>query len=95
MKKGKCCDDSGLNAEHYFNAPLKLLDRLVALFNCMLLHGYVPHQFQSGTIVPIIKDPHGDRGDMNNYRGITIAPIISKIFEHSLRILFQPFLTTN
>lgn len=32
---------------------------------------------------------------MNNYRGITIAPIISKIFEHALRIVFQPFLSTS
>lgn len=32
---------------------------------------------------------------MNNYRGITIAPIISKIFEHALKIVFQPFLSTS
>ena len=63
--------------------------------NAMLLHGHVPRQFQRGTIVPIVKDQHGDKGDMNNYRGITIEPIISKIFEHVLRIIFQPYLTTS
>ena len=32
---------------------------------------------------------------MNNYRGITIAPIISKIFEHVMRICFSDFLSTS
>ena len=95
LKKGKCSDDSHISAEHYFNAPLTLFDRLQCLFNQMLLHGHVPHQFQCGTIVPIVKDRHGDLGDMNNYRGITIAPILSKIFEFSLSIIFQPYLTTS
>ena len=95
MKKGKCCDDDLVSAEHFFHAPLPLLQRLQELFNAMLLHGFVPQQFQRGTIVPIVKDHHGDKGDLNNYRGITIAPIISKIFEHVLRIVFQSFLSTS
>ena len=61
----------------------------------MLTHGYVPHQFQRGTIVPIVKDHQGDLGNMNNYRGITLAPIISKIFEYVLQSLFGSFLTTS
>ena len=95
MKKGKCADDALINAEHFFNAPLSMFDRLQGLFNKMLLHGVVPDQFQCGTIIPIVKDRQGDQGDMNNYRGITIAPIISKIFEHTMQIVFQPFLTTS
>ena len=95
LQKGKCSDDALVNAEHFFNAPLGLFDRLQLLFSKMLLHGYVPYQFQRGTIIPIVKDRHGDNGNMNNYRGITIAPIISKIFEHTLQIVFQSFLTTS
>ena len=95
MKKGKSGDDSFVHAEHFFNAPLALFDRLQCLFNSMLMHGYVPSQFRLGTIVPIVKDLQGDKGDMNNYRGITIAPIASKIFEHALRIVFQPFLSSS
>ena len=95
MKKGKTNDDSYIHAEHFFNAPLDLFERLQCLFNRMLLHGRVPSQFQLGTIIPIVKDFQGDKGDLNNYRGITIAPIISKVFEHSLRIVFQSFLSTS
>ena len=95
LKKGKCCDDSLISAEHLFNAPLPLLVRLQRLFNFMLLHGHVPTQFQRGTIIPLVKDTHGDKGDLNNYRGITISPIISKVFEHVLRIVFSSFLSTS
>ena len=95
LKKGKCCDDVLISAEHFFHAPVSVLHRLQILFNAMLLHGTVPRQFQRGTIVPIVKDHQGDKGDLNNYRGITIAPIISKIFEHVLRIIFEPFLSTS
>ena len=95
MQKGKCSDDSLIHAEHFFNAPLRLFERLQCLFNSMLMHEFVPTQFQRGTIVPIVKDNKGDKGDLNNYRGITIAPIISKIFEHSMRIIFKPFLSTS
>ena len=65
------------------------------LFNSMLQHGVVPAQFRLGTIVPLVKDRHGDQGDMNNYRGITIAPIYSKVFEHVLNILFKDYLSTS
>ena len=82
------------HCNHFFNAPLPLIQRLQNLFNVMMLHGRVPRQFQRGTIVPIVKDQQGDKSDLNNYRGITIAPLISKIFEHVLRIIYQPYLST-
>ena len=95
LKKGQCADDSLIFAEHFFNAPLAFFDRMQTLFNRMLLHSCVPQQFRRGTIVPIVKDRHGDQGDLNNYRGITIAPIMSKVFEYVLLSLFQPFLSTS
>ena len=95
MQKGKCSDDSSIHAEHIFNAPMPLFTRMEDLFNGMLLHGFVPSQFQRGTIVPIVKDRSGDKGEMNNHWGITIAPIISKVFEHALHIVFQSSLTTS
>ena len=95
LRKGKTCDDDKIHAEHFFNAPLTLFDRLQLLFNSMLSHAFVPSQFRLGTIIPLIKDRHGDAGELNNYRGITIAPIFSKIFEHVLRIQFDEYLSTS
>ena len=30
--------------------------------------------------MPIVKDRLGDIADVNNYRGITLSPVISKLF---------------
>jgi hypothetical protein len=95
MKQGKCSDDEKITAEHFFNAPLNLFKRLCLIFNAMLRHSFIPHQFRLGSLIPIVKDHQGNLGDCNNYRGITISPIVSKIFEHVLRILFHDHLTTS
>ena len=54
--KGKCSDDAHVSAEHFFNAPLVLFDRLHLLFDKMLTRSFVPHQFHRGTIIPLAKD---------------------------------------
>ena len=95
MRDGKSSDDDGLSAEHFKNGPLILLVKLSSLFNSMLAHGFVPKQFRLGTITPIIKDRHGNHGDVQNYRGITISPIISKIFECILKSLFSDVLSSS
>ena len=95
MKDGKSADDDGLSAEHFKNGPLLLFIKLSSLFNSMLSHGFVPRQFRYGTIIPIIKDKNGNASDVNNYRGITISPLISKIFERVLKDLFSQFLGSS
>ena len=61
----------------------------------MLSHAFVPRQFRFGTIIPIIKDKNGNASDVNNYRGITISPMISKVFEHVLKEKFAHHLSTS
>ena len=95
MNQGKCSDDDGLQAEHFMNGPLALMLRLTSLFNYMLKHAFVPEQFRFGTIVPIIKDRNGNSSDISNYRGITISPMASKIFEIILRNKFANSLKTS
>ena len=95
MTPGKSSDDDGLHAEHFQNAPLVLIIKLTSLFNFMLSHAFVPSQFRFGTIIPIIKDRHGSASDVSNYRGITISPMISKVFEHVLKLLFSQHLSTS
>ena len=61
----------------------------------MLKHAFVPKQFRFGYIVPLVKDQQGNKTDVNNYRGITISPLPSKLFEHVLKSVFFDFLTTS
>ena len=95
LKDGKCADADGICAEHIKNAPLSLCHRLTALFNNMMRHGFVPDQFKRGFMIPIVKDTQGNVSDASNYRGITISPIISKIFEHVLKNKFSDYLHTS
>ena len=41
------------------------------------------------------QDQHGNSSDTNNYRGITISPIVSKLFEHVLKLVFFEHLQTS
>ena len=95
MQTGKCADDDGLTAEHFHNAPLSVLQRLTSLFNYMMSHAFVPKQFRSGFMIPIIKDNQGSHSDVGNYREITISPVISKIFKHVLKIVFSEHLASS
>ena len=95
LKSGKSCDDDGISAEHFLNAPYSIFVRLQHLFSAMIAHSFVPRQFSHGSILPLVKDNHGNHSDINNYRGITISPIASKIFEHLLKSMLAPFLLTD
>ena len=95
LKSGKCSDDDGINAEHIQHAPFNFLQRLLSLLNGMLRHSCVPNQFRFGNMIPIIKDSQGNFGDVSNYRGITISPIITKVLEHALKGLFSDYLSTS
>ena len=53
---------------------------LCALFRSIILHGYMPNDFGSGIIIPLIKDKTGDVNNVHNYRGITLMQGISKLF---------------
>ena len=95
MKAGKSMDEGQIAAEHLHFAPLNFLLRVSALFNLMLRHAFVPNDFRSGFMIPVIKDTRGNKADTGNYRGITISPILSKLFEHVLKIVFDDFLSTS
>ena len=60
MKQGNCEDDDQLYAEHFLHAPLILFIKLASLLNYMMAHSFVLKQFKFGTIIPLIKDKHGN-----------------------------------
>ena len=46
-----------------------------------LRHSFVPEQFLTSYVVPVVKDKRGDTADMNNYRGISVSSVVSKVME--------------
>jgi len=58
---------------------------LSLLFNSILKHSYVPRAFCHGIIIHLLKTKHGDASKIEMYRGITLSPTLSKLFEFYLQ----------
>ena len=95
LKLGKAGGPDDLCSEHIQYAHPSLVLHLVYFFRFMFFHGLVPDDFGAGTIIPLVKDKTGDINDINNYRGITLIPVISKLFELVLLNLCESLLYTD
>mgnify|MGYP000748515169 CR=1 FL=1 len=78
MANNKAPGHDGIVAEMLKLGGAPVLRRLTHLFNTVLRGGTVPDGWRKGTIVSIFKV--GDNTDPNNYRGITLLPVIDKLF---------------
>ena len=81
LKPCKSAGHDGISPEHLIYSHPCLISLLKLLFSIMFKHGYVPEAFGSGMIIPIVKDRNGDVQSLENYRPITLSPVISKVFE--------------
>ena len=96
LHSGKVPGYDRLQSEHLSHAHPVLLVLLSKLFCLMLKYGYVPDSFGKGLLIPIPKDSN-TRGSMtvDSFRGITISPVISKLFEHCLLMLYSDSLYSS
>ena len=95
MQKGKASGPDDLCAEHMIYAHPSLVMHLKSLFQLILKHGFVPTNFGSGISIPLIKDKTGNINNPDNYRAITLSPVISKLFEMVVLDICSEFLTTD
>ena len=58
---------------------------LSVVFQAMLKYGFLPKQFMSTMIVPILKSKNGDITSKLNYRPIALATVCSKIIDFSCK----------
>ena len=82
LKLNKCCDPSNIFAEHivYSNSE-PLYSWLSDCFNQIFESGYVPKALSISTIIPLVKSYKKSLSDPNNYRGISLIPIVTKLLE--------------
>ena len=95
LKLGKAAGLDEVEPEHIVYAHPVVQSMLATLFNSILYYGYVPREFGSGIIIPIIKDKSGDKTSSCNYRGITLSSNIAKLFELCLLDLYSSFLYSS
>jgi len=84
-----------ISADHIINSHGFVVVQLTCLFNCMIRQGYMPDAFGTGIIIPLVKDTTGNRGSADNYRGITLSPVLSKLFELCLLLCLKDFMRTS
>ncbi|CAC5395133.1 unnamed protein product [Mytilus coruscus] len=90
LHSGKATDELGLAAEHFKNSPEIVTQFLTDCFNTIMKDKLIPHIFKSGIVIPVLKKGKNPMM-MDNYRGIAITPVVSKLFECTI----LPSLTQN
>ena len=68
---------------------------LAVLFNKSLVSGDLPAGFKEGIISPIFKTGKTDPSVPENYRGITLTHILSKLLESVVHIQVSEFLRSR
>ena len=83
MKTGKATAGF-IKYEHILHGSPKLLIHLQILFNSLIQHGYVPCDFLSGVITPVVKDTEGDISSTTNNHAITLSVVFASLFESAI-----------
>ena len=70
------------------NAPEILLEHIVTIIRCFLIHSHISTVLLLSTLVPIIKDKLGNLCISKNYRSIAISSLVLKIVDWVLILLY-------
>ncbi|XP_065650767.1 uncharacterized protein LOC136078878 [Hydra vulgaris] len=90
LKLNKTKDAFGISAEHlkYLRCEAQI-EWLKKFFTFSLNHGQTPKSMSTSLIIPLAKSYKKSLTDPNNYRGISIIPIFTKLIEYII-LIFCP-----
>ncbi|XP_045455615.1 uncharacterized protein LOC123665346 [Melitaea cinxia] len=81
MDRGKSPGHDGLSIEHLQHAG-PLIFKLLGLFYSLCVgHSYLPDDLMKTVVVPVVKNKTGNLADKHNYRPISLATIMAKVFD--------------
>ena len=86
MNEKKAAGHDGICSKELKVVADKIAWQLATLFNESLETGEIPSDFKVGNIIPIFKSGKKDVTAPENYRGISLTPLVSKVLE---RIVFD------
>lgn len=88
LKSNKCPDPFNILAEHLKCSNCnELLNWITDFSNHLLKDGITPASLSTSKIVPLVKSYKKSLNDPNNYRGISIIPVFTKLLEYLILIL--------
>lgn len=86
LKKGKAQDSNGISAEHIMFASPLIIIHITNIINLIIRQQEIPDILKDGVITPIFKKKKSPLCP-DNYRRITVTPIIGKILE---KVIVKP-----
>lgn len=93
LKRNKSSGDDKLIAEIFIDSKHIIAPSLRKLFNFIFNSGVYPESWTRGVIVPVPKK--GDKNNVDNYRGIMLTSIFSKLFSLLLDVRASKFIDEN
>ena len=83
LKLGKSRDQYGILAEHIkFADNDNFISWLTTFYNNISRNNKLPENLSSSIIIPLVKSYKKSLNSPNNYRGISLIPIITKLLEY-------------
>ena len=82
LKKNKACGFDSILAEVF--KKNSLINHLHSFLNVCFNTGLTPKAWDMGIINPILKSSNTDPRDPMSYRGITLTPVLYKVYCHVL-----------
>ena len=68
-------------SDAFINASLPFYKCLSTLINIAIIHGYIPADWQAGTIIPLLKSGNPDKSLLSSYRPITLSSLFGKVID--------------
>ena len=93
MGKSRACGSDGITVAMLKSTFPVIGPHLLRVINSSITKSEVPLQWKSATVIPLYKK--GDRGDPNNYRPISILPVVAKLCERIVCSQLTEYLSTH
>ena len=84
-----------MTSDHVVGAGRDLSVHISFLFSAIICHGAAPRDFVVSTIIPIPKKKNGNLSDSENFRGIALCTIFSKVFDNIILNKYRDKLCTS
>ena len=93
IQTSKSCGPDGIPPKLLKTAAPVISSHLAYLFNLSLNSGIIPDEWKMARVTPIHKG--GDTSETNNYRPISVIPIVMKVFERAIHQQLSDYLTEH
>ena len=70
-----------------------IAESLCTIFNHSIVSGIFPDEWKLSKVIPLFKQ--GNRSDLNNYRPISVIPVVAKVFERIIYDQLYNYLTIH